>query len=597
VNYRVSDVAPSPNDVKIERAVPACGILTIPQAVAIATAHNRQYQLEKEILYTTALDLTLFRHEFEPWLFSGAREGYGKEGNTEGVGGEADLGFQLLLASGARIGTKVGIAWFKVLTGDVSGGLASILSATLTQPLLRGSDQKVVMENLTQAERNTLYQLRIFNRFRKTFVVSVISSYYRVLELNKFVKNAEDNYRVLSGVYEQVQKLTDAGRVPLFELDRVYQEKLQARDTLIQRQKEYKQALDEFKFWQLSLPLDTELALDENELEALSIAGLSKPDFSKIQEAKTEQAKENLTNEALNLLEKELELIELIKLDATAGYSQNDSRTQDAYVQLEEVHQQVLDKLKINTGSPANINLQSSQEKRGFSETDAVGTALALRLDLANKADAIYDAVRKVQVAADGLRGELNLFVGVDATSLAGSSELAGVGALDDDFVADRDRPNPLKRLRDNNPLRSFQDQSEIGIDLELPLDRVAERNIYRKALIMLNQRQREYEETVDWVTLEIRQAYRDLTKAAERHCVQLESLELAQKRFDNTFLLLQYGRANSRRVLNAQADLFRAQNAATEALVGHTVAMLNFYRDAGVLAVRPDGMWELPSP
>ena len=558
-NYRISDVAPSPNDIKIEKVIPPSGILTLPQAVAIATAHNRQYQLEKEILYTTALDLTLFRHELEPWFFSGAREGYGKEGSTEGVGGEADFGFQLLLASGARIGTKVGIAWFKVLTGDIHGGLASILSATLTQPLLRGSDQKVVMENLTQAERNTLYQLRIFNRFRKTFVVSVISSYYRVLELNKFVKNAENNYRVLSDVYEQVQKLTDAGRVPLFELDRVYQEKLQARDTLIQRQKEYKQALDEFKFWQLSLPTDTELALHENELEALSIAGLSEPDFSKIQEAKTEQAKEDLTDEALNLLEKELELIELIKSDATG------SRTQDAYVQLEEVHQQVLDKLEINTGSPANINLQSSREKRGFSETDAVETALVLRLDLANKADAIYDAVRKVQVAADGLGTDLNLIAGTGIPSRdLSTSEMKQVG---DTFIVD--------------------------LELNLPLDRLAERNIYRKALIILNQRQREYEEMVDWVTLEIRQAYRDLTKAAERHCVQLESLELAQKRFDNTFLLLQYGRANSRRVLNAQADLFRAQNAATEALVGHTVAMLNFYRDAGVLAVRPDGMWE----
>jgi hypothetical protein len=26
---------------------------------------------------------------------------------------------------------------------------------------------------------------------------------------------------------------------------------------------------------------------------------------------------------------------------------------------------------------------------------------------------------------------------------------------------------------------------------------------------------------------------------------------------------------------------------------VGHTVAKLNFFRDVGVLQVRPDGMWE----
>lgn len=55
----------------------------------------------------------------------------------------------------------------------------------------------------------------------------------------------------------------------------------------------------------------------------------------------------------------------------------------------------------------------------------------------------------------------------------------------------------------------------------------------------------------------------------------------------------MQYGRASSRRVLNAQNDLFDAQNAATEALVNYTVATLNFYRDTGVLRVRPDGMWQ----
>ncbi len=50
-------------------------------------------------------------------------------------------------------------------------------------------------------------------------------------------------------------------------------------------------------------------------------------------------------------------------------------------------------------------------------------------------------------------------------------------------------------------------------------------------------------QESADIVTLEVRKAWRDLTEAAKRHRVQLDSLILAQKRFDNTFLLLQYGR------------------------------------------------------
>ena len=509
VNYKISDTEPSPNDIQIEKAIPPSGVLGLPQAVALATAHNRLYQLEKELLYTTALDLRLTRHEFETKFLSGGRHAYGKEGNDEGLGGEADFGFQQLLADGARIGAKVGIAWFNVLTGNVNGGLASILSATVIQPLLRGSNRKVVQENLTQAERNTLYQVRLFNRFRKTFVVGVITQYYWVLQKFDAVENAHQYYKTLDEMYGPVEKLVNAGRLLSLELDRIHQEKLQAWDIYVQAQKEYKQALDEFKFWQLSLPANVEFQLDVKELEVLRSVVQSMPEFS---------------------------------------------------------------------------------------EADAIEVALVERLDLANRGDAIADAERKVLVAADGLRGELNVFVGVDATSLSDSSELAGVGALDDDFTTDRDRLNPLRRLRDNNPLRSFVDQAEIGIDVELPLDRVLEQNIYRKTLIALNQRQREYEEMSDWVTLEVRQAYRDLMEAAERYRVQSENVALAQKRLKNTSLLLQYGRASSRRILNAQDALFDSKNAATEALVNYAIATLNFYCSTGVLHVRPDGMWEKES-
>ena len=589
-NYKISDTQPGPDDIETQKAVPASGVLTLAEAVALATVHNRQYHLEKELLYTTALDMRLTRHQFEAMFFSGTRGGYGKEGVDEGVGGEADFGFHWLLANGTRIGTKVGLAWFNVLTGDVRGGLASILSVTVTEPLLRGRERKVVMENLTQAERDTLYQVRSFNRFRKTFVVSVISEYYRILWLADKVKNAKENCRTLGWVCDRVEKLADVGRVPREELEQVRQRKIQAEDTLVQAEEEYKLALDEFKFWHLSLPVNAEIQLDINELEALSIA--SKPAFSKVKD----QTKEDLSQEALDVQEDEFELIALIQ-PGTGDGRQDNRQTQDTYSRVEEIHRRVLDELKINSGPPADADLQPDQENETvFSETDVVETALGLRLDLANKADAIYDAERKVQVAADGLRGELNLFAGVDATSLARSSELPGVGALDDDLVADRNRPNPLRRLRDNNPLRSFQDQAEIGIDLELPLDRVTEQNIYRKALITVNQRQREYEEMVDWVTLQVRQAYRDLMETMQRYKLQSEALELAVKRVKDTYLLLQYGRASSRRVLNAQADLFDAQNAATEALVGYTIATLNFYRDTGLLQVRPDGMWEYSS-
>ena len=135
-------------------------------------------------------------------------------------------------------------------------------------------------------------------------------------------------------------------------------------------------------------------------------------------------------------------------------------------------------------------------------------------------------------------------------------------------------------------------EESGLDLELSLPFDRVAEQNIYRKALITLNQRQREYEQAEDTVKLEVRQAYRDLKEAAQRYRVQTKALKLAEKRLKNTFLLIQCGRASSRRFLHAQDSLHTAQNAATEALVNYMIATLNFYRDTEVLQVKPDGMW-----
>ena len=45
--------------------------------------------------------------------------------------------------------------------------------------------------------------------------------------------------------------------------------------------------------------------------------------------------------------------------------------------------------------------------------------------------------------------------------------------------------------------------------------------------------------------------------------------------------------------LLNAEDSLVTAQDRLTSALISHLNAKLSFYRDIGVLSVRPDGMWE----
>lgn len=477
-NYRVSDVTPGPNDVQIDKAIPANGMLTLQQAVSIATAHNRQYQLEKENLYAKALDLRLARHQFEPILFGATSAEYIKARGGEATEEKTSFGVQRMFATGATIGANVTLSWIDVISGDAKGGLSRIFTVAASQPLLRGSDPNVVLENLTQAERDTLYQVRLFNRFRKAFVVEIITRYYEVLQASDAVQNAQSNYDTLSGVYELAEKLANAGRLPLYELDQARQDMLMASDDCLATQKQYEQALDEFKIV-LSLPTEAKLALDANELQTLRASEMPMP---------------------------------------------------------------------------------------AFSETEAIETALARRLDFANTADAIDDAQRKIIVALDNMRPDLRL-------TAATQQKNSGVS--------------------DPVTLRQARSTASVGAQMDLNLDKLAAENDYRGALLIVQQQRREYERMQDTVVLEVRKAYRDMTEAADRYKVQSEALSLARQRFNNTISLLGYNRANTRDVLDARKDLYNAQNAATAALVNYAVAMLDFYRDVEIMQVRPDGMWQ----
>src|SRR4030042_1648286 len=171
-NYIINDsnIPPTPDDIQIELAVPDSGVFSLAQAVAIATAYNREYQDRKEELYLKALDLTLARHQFARQWFGTVAAKYISDDDGEKVRMDSEgnkIGFEQLLADGARISIDIAMDWTRFLNGDPRTSLASILSAEATQPLLRGRGREIVQENLTQAERDDLYQIRLVNRYRK----------------------------------------------------------------------------------------------------------------------------------------------------------------------------------------------------------------------------------------------------------------------------------------------------------------------------------------------------------------------------------------------------------------------------------------------
>ena len=89
----------------------------------------------------------------------------------------------------------------------------------------------------------------------------------------------------------------------------------------------------------------------------------------------------------------------------------------------------------------------------------------------------------------------------------------------------------------------------------------------------------------------------RKLQEANERYGLQAQAAAKADKRLANVLALIQVARANTRDIIRAQNDSFDARNAATDAVVNFAIATLEFYRDTGVMQVKPDGMWQAGTP
>jgi len=312
-------------------------ILSLEKALSVAVKHSREYQTQKEGLYQSALALTLERHRFDP-IFSGRFSGdynrtardvesftdagliaqelpaiFRRTGDLTGgtgalldsyaqvveaaavatgvsgetrtdvvdersVTGSSSLGVNLLLAGGARIAVGLSSNFLRFLTGDPRTATSSTLEATITQPLLAGAGRDVVLENLTQAERNVLYQLRSFTRYRKNFAINVASSYYRVLQNRDAVRNNWLGYLAFQENARRQRALAQAGRIKVAELGRNEQAELQARDRYISAVQTYANSLDQFKI-QLGLSTDAPIVLDAQELDRLREKGLDHPDL------------------------------------------------------------------------------------------------------------------------------------------------------------------------------------------------------------------------------------------------------------------------------------------------------------------------------
>lgn len=471
-------------------------IITLEKALEIAVNHSRIYQARKEVLFLEALQLSLVRNQYTP-IFTGRvgsdyqvtqsrrivldpitdqvkvlSDGLVEEHRV--VSGGA-LRANWFLKTGAALSVTFTSDFLRYLTGDPRPFASSDLVATLAQPLWRGAGYKIATENLTQGERNLLYALREFTRFRRDFSVQVATAYYAVLRNKDTVRNAWRGIQNFKLNVDREKALAEEGLKTQASLGLLQQSELNTETSWIDAVRNYRQSLDQFKI-QIGLSTDANVVLDDNELAELKILH---PD----------------------------------------------------------------------------IEPEVAQE-----------AALALRLDLYTQRDQLEDATRRVALAANGLRPQVDL-----VTQVAVNSDPNGNG----DSIPRWDR------YRWN-----------AGLNADLPFERTAQRNIYRSALITQEQAARLLQQREDEIKLQVRSDWRNLDQARRNFESSEIGVELSERRVQEQELRAQVGRGTARDLVDAQNDLIAQKNLRTQALVAHTIARLQFWNDMGVLYIKDNGQW-----
>jgi hypothetical protein len=201
----------------------------------------------------------------------------------------------------------------------------------------------------------------------------------------------------------------------------------------------------------------------------------------------------------------------------------------------------------------------------------ALEVARRYRRDWMNARGALVDAWRLVQFNADPLQGFLDVFF---------SGDIANVS------------DNPFRLRAGNGRLR-------VGVQFDAPLTRLAERNIYRQALIEYQQARRSYYAFEDGIARGLRATLRTVTTNQINFELQrMAVLQAARQVMLNAFLEQESQRAQTTRVTAARdavqaiSDLLNAQNDFMSFWVNYEVLRLSLDFNLGTMQLDSEGLW-----
>lgn len=625
------------------------GVVRLDQekSVSVALLNSREYQTALEDVYLSALSLTLNRFEFDlRWFgrtaptFTHFGSGlFPQETNTLAV--DSGLGFNRNLAAGGQLLAEFANSIVYEFSGKSSQVRSNFL-VTLTQPLLRNFGRKVRLEGLTQAERDVLYTVRDFVRFRKQFWASIAvqrGGYLDLLLAVQTLRNTEVNLAQQEEIYRLYTELFRGGRASVVELDQFYQSLQAARQSVIDARADLESAQDQFKL-SLGVPPRVPVELDarlleqftltdpnldrlSDELEEFQRARLRELDappsaadlrqaFAELRTLTTRipdavrsaradldavsrrfaqlpapaddpelRSREQATFAALQkaLAEADADAAKMLgRIDREAAAVRDDTLKEswDAVTQDATLMLAVVDGV-VSIQSQARV-YRIELPAIGFEPDAAMDFAKANRLDLQNALGGVTDAWRKVTVAANALRGDV---------TVVASANLA----------TDPDHRDPFNFAAEASTYT-------VGLQLDAPLNRLAERNVYRASLVNYQRAKRDYMALSDAIEAAVRQDFRQLNRLRAGFEIARQQLLSAARQYENARLTL-LGPQNRRgandattlNLLQALTNLLSARNALAQNFIAFEQQRVQLLLDLEYLQLDPHGFPTNASP
>jgi hypothetical protein len=284
--------------------------IKLEQALDLAIINAREFQDRREDLYLAALDVTFQRFSFAAQaLFTEQviRKTTGREiGNSQGWTLNTTAGVSKLFPTGALLMAKLANQVVVDLSGDKPTTAVSNASLSLMQPFLQGGGYAVTLEPLTQVERNLVYAMRSYARFRKLFYVAVVAGgsytnnpyglqglsvnlgrgignnltspsvgYLPLLQQLAVLNNQRRNVTALERLLRLYQAFREGGQQSDLQVGQVELQLLNSRSSLLGSStggssgiRGYLDTLDNFKL-QLGLPVTVNLDLDDEPLKPI----------------------------------------------------------------------------------------------------------------------------------------------------------------------------------------------------------------------------------------------------------------------------------------------------------------------------------------